>query len=88
MLFEKLKLVDKPKKTKTGQYATSEDILSYLAKEHQIIRDILEFRQYKKLQSTYVDALPNEVNPKTGRIHTVYAQPVAATGRLSSNNPN
>ncbi len=88
VLFEKLKLVDKPKKTKTGQYATSEDILSYLAKEHQIIRDILEFRQYKKLQSTYVDALPNEVNPKTGRIHTVYAQAVAATGRLSSNNPN
>jgi len=88
VLFEKLKLVDKPKKTKTGQYKTSEDILSYLAKEHQIIRDILEFRQYKKLQSTYVDALPNEVNPKTGRIHTVYAQAVAATGRLSSNNPN
>ena len=88
VLFEKLKLVDKPKKTKTGQYATSEDILSYLAKEHQIIRDILEFRQYKKLQSTYVDALPNEVNSKTGRIHTVYAQAVAATGRLSSNNPN
>ena len=88
VLFEKLKLVDKPKKTKTGQYATSEDILSYLAKDHQIIRDILEFRQYKKLQSTYVDALPNEVNPKSGRIHTVYAQAVAATGRLSSNNPN
>jgi len=88
VLFEKLKLVDKPKKTKTGQYATSEDILSYLAKEHQIIRDILEFRQYKKLQSTYVDALPNEVNSKTRRIHTVYAQAVAATGRLSSNNPN
>jgi DNA polymerase-1 len=88
VLFENMKLVDKPKKTKTGQYATSEDILSYLAKEHQIIKDILEFRQYKKLQSTYVDALPNEVNPKTGRIHTVYAQAVAATGRLSSNNPN
>lgn len=88
VLFEKLQLVKKPKKTKTGQYATSEDILSYLAKEHQIIRDIQEFRQYKKLLSTYVDALPNEVNPKTGRIHTVYAQAVAATGRLSSNNPN
>jgi DNA polymerase-1 len=88
VLFENMKLVDKPKKTKTGQYKTSEDILSFLAKEHQIIRDILEFRQYKKLQSTYVDALPNEVNPKTGRIHTVYAQAVAATGRLSSNNPN
>ena len=88
VLFENLKLVDKPKKTKTGQYATSEDILSYLAKDHEIIRDILEYRQYKKLQSTYVDALPNEINPKTHRIHTVYAQAVAATGRLSSNNPN
>ena len=88
ILFDKLKLVDKPKKTKTGQYSTAEDVLSYLAKDHQIIRDIQEFRQYKKLQSTYVDALPNEVNPKTGRIHTVYAQAVAATGRLSSNNPN
>ena len=88
ILFDKLKLVDKPKKTKTGQYSTAEDVLSYLAKDHQIIRDIQEFRQYKKLQSTYVDALPNEVNPKTNRIHTVYAQAVAATGRLSSNNPN
>ncbi|PWG05531.1 DNA polymerase I [Polaribacter aquimarinus] len=88
VLFENLKLVDKPKKTKTGQYKTGEEILSYLAKDHQIIRDILEYRQYKKLQSTYVDALPNEINPKTGRIHTVYAQAVAATGRLSSNNPN
>jgi len=88
ILFDKLKLVNKPKKTKTGQYSTAEDVLSYLAKDHQIIRDILEFRQYKKLQSTYVDALPNEVNPKTGRIHTVFAQAVAATGRLSSNNPN
>tara|TARA_R110002073_G_scaffold108336_5_gene243505 strand:+ start:84427 stop:87264 length:2838 start_codon:yes stop_codon:yes gene_type:complete len=88
VLFENMKLVDKPKKTKTGQYSTAEDVLSYLAKEHQIIADILEFRQYKKLQSTYVDALPEEVNPKTGRVHTVYAQAVAATGRLSSNNPN
>ncbi|MAD96298.1 MAG: DNA polymerase I [Flavobacteriaceae bacterium] len=88
ILFEKLKLVDKPKKTKTGQYSTAEDVLSYLAKDHKIVRDILQFRQYKKLQSTYVDALPNEINPKTNRIHTVYAQAVAATGRLSSNNPN
>ena len=88
VLFENMKLVDKPKKTKTGQYKTGEDILSYLAKDHQIIRDIQEYRQYKKLQSTYVDALPNEINLKTGRIHTVYAQAVAATGRLSSNNPN
>ena len=88
VLFENMKLVDKPKKTKTGQYKTSEDILSFLAKDHKIIRDIQEYRQYKKLQSTYVDALPNEINLKTNRIHTVYAQAVAATGRLSSNNPN
>ena len=88
ILFDKLKLVDKPKKTKTGQYSTAEDVLSYLAKDHEIVRDILEWRQYRKLQSTYVDALPNEINPKTNRIHTVYAQAVAATGRLSSNNPN
>ncbi|WP_299064307.1 DNA polymerase I [uncultured Polaribacter sp.] len=88
VLFEKMELVAKPKKTKTGQYKTGEDILSFLAKDHQIIRDIQEYRQYKKLQSTYVDALPNEINPKTGRIHTQYMQAVAATGRLSSNNPN
>jgi DNA polymerase-1 len=88
VLLEKMELVKKPKKTKTGQYATGEDILSFLAKEHEIIRNIQEYRQYKKLQSTYVDALPNEVNPKTGRIHTQYMQAVAATGRLSSNNPN
>ncbi len=88
ILFEKLKLVDKPKKTKTGQYSTAEDVLSYLAKDHQIVADILEWRQYKKLQSTYVDSLPNDVHPKTHRIHTVYSQAVAATGRLSSNNPN
>lgn len=88
VLFENLKLVDKPKKTKTGQYSTAEDVLSYLSKDHQIIADVLEYRQYKKLQSTYVDALPNEINSKTGRVHTVYAQAVAATGRLSSNNPN
>ncbi|MEX0291143.1 MAG: DNA polymerase I [Flavobacteriaceae bacterium] len=88
ILFDKLKLVDKPKKTKTGQYSTAEDVLSYLAKDHQIVADILEWRQYKKLQSTYVDALPTELNPKTNRIHTVYSQAVAATGRLSSNNPN
>ena len=88
VLFENMQLVAKPKKTKTGQYKTGEDILSFLAKDHQIIRDIQEYRQYKKLQSTYVDALPNEVNPDTGRIHTQYMQAVAATGRLSSNNPN
>jgi DNA polymerase-1 len=88
VLFEKMELVKKPKKTKTGQYATGEDILSYLAKEHEIIKDIQDYRQYKKLQSTYVDALPNEINGKTGRIHTEYMQAVAATGRLSSSNPN
>ena len=88
ILFEKLKLVDKPKKTKTGQYSTAEDVLSYLAKDHQIVADILEYRSVNKLQSTYVKALPEEINPKTGRIHTVYNQAVAATGRLSSNQPN
>ncbi len=88
ILFDKLKLVDKPKKTKTGQYATSEDILSYLAKDHDIIKHILEYRGLAKLKSTYVDALPNQVEPTTGRVHTDYMQTVAATGRLSSNNPN
>lgn len=88
ILFDKLKLVDKPKKTKTGQYATGEDILSYLAKDHAIIRDILEYRGLSKLKSTYIDALPLQIEPTTGRVHTDYMQTVAATGRLSSNNPN
>ena len=88
VLFEHLKLVEKPKKTKTGQYATGEEILSKLAPEHQIVKDILEWRSLVKLKNTYVDALPKEVNPITGRIHTTYSQSVAATGRLSSNNPN
>lgn len=88
ILFDKLKLVDKPKKTKTGQYSTAEDVLSYLAKDHAIIADILEWRSVQKLQSTYVTALPKEVASRTGRVHTVYNQAVAATGRLSSNNPN
>ena len=88
ILFEKLKLVDKPKKTKTGQYKTGEDILSYLAKDHDIIRNILEYRGLAKLKSTYVDALPLQVEETTGRVHTDYMQTVAATGRLSSNNPN
>ncbi|MGS2762821.1 DNA polymerase I [Sinomicrobium sp. M5D2P9] len=88
ILFEKLKLVDKPKKTKTGQYSTAEDVLSYLSKDNKIVEDILMWRQLQKLQNTYVDALPNEINPKTNRVHTVYSQAVAATGRLSSNNPN
>ena len=88
VLFENMKLVDKPKKTKTGQYSTAEDVLSNLSKNHTIIANVLEYRQFKKLQSTYVDALPNEINPNTGRVHTAYAQAVAATGRLSSTNPN
>jgi len=88
ILFDNLKLVDKPKKTKTGQYSTAEDVLSYLAKEHEIVADILNWRSTQKLLSTYVNALPEEIHPKTGRIHTVYNQAVAATGRLSSNAPN
>ena len=88
VLFENMKLVDKPKKTKTGQYSTAEDVLSNLSKDHNIIANVLEYRQFKKLQSTYVNALPNEINPNTGRVHTSYAQAVAATGRLSSTNPN
>ena len=88
ILFDKLKLVDKPKKTKTGQYSTAEDVLSFLAKDHPIVADILEWRSINKLQNTYVKALPEEINPKTGRVHTVYNQAVAATGRLSSNQPN
>ena len=88
ILFEKLNLVDKPKKTKTGQYKTGEDILSYLAKDHEIIKQVLDYRGLAKLKSTYVDALPLQVEPSTNRVHTDYMQTVAATGRLSSNNPN
>lgn len=88
VLFEELKLVDKPKKTKTGQYGTGEEVLSKLAEKHPIVKDILDWRSLVKLKNTYVDSLPNEINKKTGRIHTTYSQAVAATGRLSSNNPN
>ena len=88
VLFEKLAIIDKPKKTKTGQYATGEDELLKLTHRHPIIERILEFRSLTKLKSTYVDALPALVNPRDGRIHTSYNQAVAATGRLSSNNPN
>jgi len=88
VLFEVLKIVEKPKKTKTGQYATNEDILNQLSDKHEIIPLILDYRSLKKLKSTYVDALPQMVNPRTGRIHTNYSQTIAATGRLSSNNPN
>jgi DNA polymerase-1 len=88
VLFEKMQLDPKAKKTKTGQYATGEDVLLKLANKHQIVDDILAFRELTKLKSTYVDALPLMLNPKTGRVHTSYAQAVAVTGRLSSNNPN
>ena len=88
ILFGKMNLVDKPKKTKTGQFSTSEDVLSYLAKDHEIIQNVLDYRGLAKLKSTYVDALPNEVQKHSGRVHTDYMQTVAATGRLSSNNPN
>ncbi|PCJ97957.1 MAG: DNA polymerase I [Flavobacteriaceae bacterium] len=88
ILFDKLKLVDKPKKTKTGQYSTAEDVLSYLAKDHEIIQNVLDYRGLAKLKSTYIDALPEQVEKTTGRVHTDYMQTVAATGRLSSNNPN
>jgi DNA polymerase-1 len=89
ILFDKLKIGGaKQKKTKTGQYATGEEILNYLVNEHQIVKAILDWRQLVKLQNTYVDALPNQVDAVTKRIHTDYMQTVAATGRLSSNNPN
>jgi DNA polymerase-1 len=88
VLFEKLMLDPKAKKTKTGQYATGEDVLQKLAHQFPIVSDILIFRELTKLKSTYVDALPQLINPKTGRVHTTYAQAVAVTGRLSSNNPN
>ncbi len=88
VLFDRMKLLDKAKKTKTGQYATGEDVLQKLASEHDIAKKILDFREYEKLRSTYVDALPKMVSRFDGRIHTDYRQAVAATGRLSSNNPN
>jgi len=88
VLFDKLKIDEKAKKTKTGQYATGEDVLLKLAHQHKIVDDILGFRELTKLKSTYVDALPQMINSKTGRVHTSYAQAVAVTGRLSSNNPN
>jgi len=88
ILFDKMKLLDKAKKTKTGQYATGEDVLQKLAGEHEIAKKILDFREYEKLRSTYVDALPKMVSKLDHRIHTDYRQAVAATGRLSSNNPN
>ena len=88
ILFERMKIVDKPKKTKTGQYVTSEDVLESLRAEHTIVDLILKYRGLKKLLGTYVDALPQLVNPATGKIHTSFNQTVTATGRLSSSNPN
>lgn len=88
ILFDRMKIVDKPKKTKTGQYVTSEDVLETLRAEHKIVDLILQYRGLKKLLGTYVDALPQLVNPATGKIHTSYNQTVTATGRLSSSNPN
>lgn len=88
VLFDRLKLVDKARKTKTGQYATGEDVLQKLSEEHPIANKILEFRENEKLRSTYVDALPRMMSQTDGRIHSDFRQAVAATGRLSSNNPN
>ena len=88
ILFDKLKITENPKKTKSGQYSTSEDVLNKLSNEHEIVEQVLSFREFKKLQSTYVDALPDMVSKTDGLIHTDYAQAVTATGRLSSNNPN
>lgn len=88
VLFDRLKIVEKAKKTKTGQYVTSEEVLESLKGKHQIVEKILDYRGLKKLLSTYVDALPELINPKTGRIHTSFNQTVTATGRLSSSNPN
>lgn len=88
ILFDILKITDKPQKTKTGQYSTGEDILSKLENKHPVVRKILDYRELVKLKNTYVDVLPELVNPRTGRIHTSYNQVVAVTGRLSSDNPN
>jgi len=88
ILFDRLKLIEKPKKTKTGQYMTGEDVLSELAGIHPIVADLLTYRESSKLKSTYVDALPTSVSRRTGRVHTTFAQVGAATGRLASNNPN
>jgi DNA polymerase I len=88
VIFDKMKLLEKPKKTKSGQYATGEDVLVALAPKHEIARKILDFREYEKLRSTYVDALPRMISKTDGRVHTDYRQAWAVTGRLSSNNPN
>ena len=88
ILFDKLKIVEKAKKTKTGQYVTSEEVLQQLRNKHEIVADILEHRGLKKLIGTYIDALPKLINPRTGHIHTSFNQTITATGRLSSSDPN
>ena len=88
ILFDKLKIVEKAKKTKTGQYVTSEDVLQQMRNKHEIVEDILEHRGLKKLIGTYIDALPKLINPRTGHIHTSFNQTITATGRLSSSDPN
>lgn len=88
ILFSKLEIAKKPKKTKSGQYSTAEDVLSIYKRDHKIVREVLEWRQLSKLKSTYVDALPKQIHSRTKRVHTEFMQTVAATGRLSSNNPN
>ena len=88
ILFDKMKISSNPKKTKTGQYSTSEEVLSYLAKDNEFVQHILEFRSLSKLQNTYINALPEQILKDTGKIHTEYMQTIAATGRLSSVNPN
>ena len=88
ILFDKLKIVEKAKKTKTGQYVTSEEVLQQLKNKHEIVADILKHRGLKKLIGTYIDALPKLINPRTGRIHTSFNQTITATGRLSSSDPN
>ncbi len=88
ILFDRLRIIDKPKKTKSGQYTTSEDVLQSLRTKHPIVEKILDYRGLKKLLSTYIDALPQLINPQTGHIHTSYNQAVTTTGRLSSSNPN
>ena len=88
ILFDKLKIIEKPKKTKTGQYVTSEEVLQQLQHKHEIVADILEHRGLKKLIGTYIDALPKLINPRTGHIHTSFNQTITATGRLSSSDPN
>src|SRR5204862_4114904 len=87
ILFDVLKICEKPKKTKTGQYATDEQTLMALAPEHEIVRKLLEYRTMSKLKSTYADTLPGTIFPRTGRIHTTYQQTATATGRLVSYNP-